>query len=141
MMPATGRRSGLMKTQPPPDMPSFARSNHPPSNPAREKGFALVVTLSLMILLTIVAVGLLSLSAITLRGSSQGAALATARANARMALCLAIGELQKQAGPDQRVSARADLVGTPQNPSWTGVWRADQPDSPPNWLVSGDEGG
>lgn len=107
-------------------------------NPTRKKGFALVVTLSLMILLTVIAVGLLSLSAITLRSSSQGAALATARANARMALCLAIGELQKQAGPDQRVSARADLMGTPQNPSWTGVWRADQPDSPPSWLVSGE---
>lgn len=131
-------------------MHCFVRIKRPPSNPAlclvgkrgnpaRERGFALVVTLSLMILLTAIAVGLLSLSAITLRSSSQGAALATARANARMALCLAIGELQKQAGPDQRVSARADLVGTMQNPSWTGVWRADQPDSLPNWLVSGEK--
>lgn len=92
-----------------------------------------------MILLTVIAVGLLSLSTISLRSSNQGVALATARANARMALCLAIGELQKQAGPDQRVSARADLVGTSQNPSWTGVWRADQPDSLPNWLVSGEK--
>jgi hypothetical protein len=56
-----------------------------------------------------------------------------------MALILAIGELQKQAGPDQRVSARADLVAAQQNPSWTGVWRADQPDSQPAWLVSGEK--
>jgi hypothetical protein len=104
----------------------------------RNRGFALVVTLSLMILLTVIAVGLLSLSSITLRSSSQGSALATARANARMALILAIGELQKQAGPDQRVSARADLVAAQQNPSWTGVWRADQPNSQPVWLVSGE---
>lgn len=90
-----------------------------------------------MILLTVVAVGLLSLSATSLRSSGQGAALATARANARLALCLAIGELQKQAGPDQRVSAAASLAGSLDNPSWTGVWRSDQADSVPTWLVSG----
>jgi hypothetical protein len=108
-------------------------------SPAHRRGFALVVTLSLMILLTVIAVGLLSLSAITLRSSSQGAAHATARANARLALILAIGELQKQAGPDQRVSASASLIGAAPNPNWTGVWRAEQQGSQPNWLVSGDK--
>jgi type II secretory pathway pseudopilin PulG len=106
---------------------------------ARQRGFALVVTLSLMILLTVIAVGLLSLASISLRSSSQGSALATARANARMALMLAIGELQKQAGPDQRVSGNASLVEAPQNPNWTGIWRTDQKGSQPNWLVSGDK--
>lgn len=38
----------------------------------QSRGFALVVTLSLMILLTIIAVGLLTLSSISLRASSQG---------------------------------------------------------------------
>lgn len=76
----------------------------------RSRGFALVATLSFMILLTVIAVGLLWLSSIRLRGSSSGSSLATARANARMALILAIGELQKQAGPDQRVSARAPVI-------------------------------
>lgn len=105
-----------------------------------------------MILLTILAVGLLSLSSISIRASNQTAALAEARQNARMALMLAIGELQKQAGPDQRSTAVADLAGTsagdtlaagatPANNSsinsvnkglspvqsgtryWTGVWR------------------
>ncbi len=107
-------------------------------NPLHRRGFALVVTLSLMILLTVITVGLLSLSAIALRSSSQGAALATARANARMAIMLAIGALQKQAGPDQRVSATASLAGATQNQNWTGVWRADQADSRPAWLVSGE---
>lgn len=37
--------------------------------------------------------------------------MATARANARMALMIAIGELQKELGPDQRVSGTADLAG------------------------------
>jgi hypothetical protein len=102
-----------------------------------QRGFALVIALSLMILLTVVAVGLLTLSTISLRAGSQGAALATARANARMALVLAIGELQKQAGPDQRVSSTASLAGATQHPNWTGIWRADEADSPPVWLVSG----
>jgi Tfp pilus assembly protein PilV len=104
-----------------------------------QRGFALVATLSLMILLTLIAVGLLSLSAVSLRAGSQGSAMATARANARIALMQAIGELQKQAGPDQRVSAAADLTGAAGNPAWTGVWRADQVDSKPAWLVSGDK--
>ncbi len=88
------------------------------------RGFALVATLSLMVLLAILAVGLLSLSAVTLRSSGQGAAQAEARANARMALMVAIGELQKQMGPDQRISANADILsGSDVNhPHWAGVW-------------------
>jgi hypothetical protein len=97
----------------------------------RSRGFALVVTLSLMILLTISAVGLLSLSSISLRASSQGAAMAHARANARLALMLAIGDLQKNTGPDQRVTARAEILDsrpdTPavddvKQPYWTASW-------------------
>jgi len=38
----------------------------------KRSGFALVVTLALMILLTIIAVGLLSLSGISLRSAGQG---------------------------------------------------------------------
>ena len=87
------------------------------------RGFALVVTLSLMILLTIVAVGLLSLSAISTRNSSQGLAASEARANARMSLILAIGELQKQAGPDMRITAPADILDV-ANPPLTGVWKS-----------------
>ena len=103
------------------------------------RGFALVVTLSLMILLTIIAVGLLGLSAVSLRGSTQVMAQAEARANARLALMLAVGELQKQLGPDRRISARAEIldddtasakVDDVANPHYLGVW-----DSWDTWLT------
>jgi hypothetical protein len=124
---------------------------------AARPGFALVITLSLMVLLTVVAIGLLTLSAITLRASGHGEAMATARANARMALALAIGQLQKDAGPDRRVTARADILGeNVANPRLTGVWdsweiKASAPPSGGDfekpakdakfrsWLVSGPD--
>lgn len=122
----------------------------------RPKGFALVATLSLMVLLAVLAVGLLSLSAVTLRSSSQGNAQAEARANARLALMVAIGELQKQLGPDQRISMTADQrieaggdgsvsSSAPGNRYWTGVYDSwpDTSESRPiptfrRWLVSGN---
>uniref|UniRef100_UPI002240FF73 hypothetical protein n=1 Tax=Haloferula sp. BvORR071 TaxID=1396141 RepID=UPI002240FF73 len=103
---------------------------------SRQPGFALVISLSLMVLLTILAVGLLSLSTVSLRATGQGEALAIAQANARMGLMLALGELQKQAGPDQRVTARADIRdnGKIANPHLTGVWKSWEikPASPPS---------
>jgi hypothetical protein len=90
-----------------------------------ERGFALVITLTLMVLLTLLVVGLLTLSGIALRASTQGEAMAVARANARMSLLLALGELQKQAGADTRVTARADILEE-NNPPVLGVWNSWQ---------------
>ncbi|WP_396260169.1 hypothetical protein [Haloferula sp. A504] len=77
-----------------------------------------------MVLLSMLAIGLLSLSTVTLRASASGSAMAEARANARLALVMAIGQLQKAAGPDTRITADADLLAedTP-NAHWTGVWK------------------
>ena len=97
--------------------------SHLKSRGPQHRGFALVVTLSLMILITIVAVGLLSLSIVSLRTSSQGIAQSEARANARLALMLAIGELQRQTGPDTRVTARADGLAE-NNPPVLGTWKS-----------------
>lgn len=126
----------------------------PSQNPG---GFALVITLSLMVLLTVIAIGLLGLSTISVRSGGRGEMAAQARANARMALMMAIGELQSQAGPDTRVTARADILDE-SNPPVLGVWKSwegsnhdsqGRPISPGNyksakdrrflaWLSSGD---
>ena len=94
----------------------------------RRDGFALVSAAMMMILLVLLALGLLSLSTITLRTSSQGEAYARAQTNARMALMIAIGELQKEMGPDQRISANGDILAedssTIKNRHWTGVWNS-----------------
>jgi len=89
---------------------------------ARSSGFALVVTLSLMILLTIIAVGLLSLSSISLRSSSQSEAMATAKSNARLALMMAIGDLQKTTGKDRAITAPSSMVAVKNPMGVTGVW-------------------
>ena len=97
------------------------------SNPKIQfrRGFALVVSISLMILLTIIAVGLLTLSATALRASGQGEAMATARNNARLALMMAIGDLQTTLGPDRAVSATSNLVSAnPAKPNLAGAWES-----------------
>lgn len=87
------------------------------------RGFALIITLTLMVLLTVVAIGLLTLGSVTLRSASTGVDQAVARANARMALMLAIGDLQKHAGPDTRITAKADILDA-SNPPIMGVWKS-----------------
>jgi hypothetical protein len=66
----------------------------------------------MMVLLTLIAVGLLSLSAITLKQSSITTAKSQAQANARLALMIALGELQKEMGPDARISAESAIFDT-----------------------------
>jgi hypothetical protein len=86
-------------------------------------GFALVVTLSLMVLLTLVAVGMLTLSSISLRRTSSTQAMAEARQNARMSMVLAISQLQSLAGPDTRVTASSTILDASAVKA-TGVWRS-----------------
>lgn len=119
-------------------------------------GFALVVTVALMVLLALLAVGLLSLSTTSLRSSSRSLAKAEAEANARLALTLAIAQLQSLAGPDQRVTApatvafeEADSMLPPGRKQWSGVWRSSpdrasrfdrgRPEDFAGWLVSGGD--
>lgn len=117
---------------------STKRAPHPPKN----RGFALVATLSMMVLLTIAALGLLGLASIELRNTAQTEHHSRARANARLALTLAIGELQRHAGPDTRATAPASILGGSQipHPHWTGVWSTRQKDGS-SFLVRNDADG
>ncbi|MEJ6570749.1 MAG: hypothetical protein QNL01_01865 [Akkermansiaceae bacterium] len=99
--------------------------NHPLIQAKHRPGFALIATISVMVLLVMIALAMLSLSTIELRSARQGDAMVKARANARLALMLAIGELQKSAGADQRVTALAGInpANTTQ-PHLLGVWKS-----------------
>ena len=118
-------------------------------------GFALVVTLTLMVLLSILALGMLSLSSVSLRTMTRTDAESISRANALLALQLAIGDLQQHLGPDQRMSATASVLGDGvAQPKITGVWESNKLDTESTaadftrsgktdrfrkWLVSGSD--
>jgi len=115
---------------------------------ASNPGFTLVVTISLLVLLTVIALGMLSLTSVSFRSGSMFAAQKKAQANARMALVFALGELQSELGPDQRVSAsggqRLEDGDKSGGNHWTGVydsWRSSDESRPEpvfrRWLISG----
>lgn len=131
----------------------------------RKAGFALVVALSLMAFILLLVISLTTVVRVETTVSSQQMHQLEAESNARLALSVALGELQKAAGPDQRVTARADIVGNiestgddgisyavPENPYYTLVWDVsgsegndpgERPghdfDKQPTILVSGNE--
>ena len=106
----------------------------------QSKGFALISTILVMSLLLLIALAMLQFTSVTTRSAQLGRAKAEAEANARMALMIAIGELQEQAGPDQRITASANIkYENTVNPQWMGVWSTESESSLPVWLVSGNE--
>lgn len=97
------------------------------------EGFALVGVVTLLVLLSLLSVGLLSLSSLVLRTGQSTAAQMEARANARVALQLAIGQLQRTVGADQRVTASARFAEQGYLEQWTGVWRTGE--LAKRWMV------
>ncbi|WP_269537510.1 hypothetical protein [Cerasicoccus fimbriatus] len=116
-----------------------------------KSGFALVIALSLMAFMFMLALAIATMARIELTTTTLDNAQTEARANARLALQVAIGELQKAAGPDQRITATADIFSDQatgiQSPYWLGVWDSDIEDwetldadqrlAQATWLVSG----
>ena len=96
---------------------TYCHTSHP--------GFALVATISVMILLVMIALATLSLSSLVIRQETAQNHQKIAEQNARMAAMLALNDLQMKLGPDQRVSATASILGDTVNPykkNWTLTW-------------------
>ena len=108
-------------------------------------GFALLITITLVAFLVLVLVSLATLTRVETAVAQNSQTGEQARQNALLGLNIALGQLQRHAGPDQRVTARADITGTPLQPNLTGVWNTTatttlSPSAPATWLLSGNEG-
>ncbi|MGE9296328.1 MAG: hypothetical protein ACQKBV_08605 [Puniceicoccales bacterium] len=79
------------------------------SDTRNEPGFALIISLVLMSFIFLLVVSLLTLTRVELSTSSHLQMEQRARENSLLGLQVALSELQKATGPDQRVTARADL--------------------------------
>ena len=126
----------------------------------RDRGFALVIALSLMAFVLLLLLTISTLVRVESRSAAVHLVSMEARQNALLGAYMALGHSQKLTGPDQRVTARADILEKPddwigaqpevRNPYWTGVWRQETSGVPSStnphprpapelmtWLVSG----
>ncbi|MDP0495344.1 MAG: hypothetical protein Q7Q73_03960 [Verrucomicrobiota bacterium JB024] len=117
-----------------------------PSSSTLPSGFALIVALALMGFIMLLLLSLSGLVRIEVSSTQATVTGAQARQNAILGLQVGLGHLQRALGPDQRVSARADILGPEEaQPLWTGVWQDPTPDNPRDepqlreWLVSGNQ--
>ena len=107
----------------------------------------MLITITLVAFLVLILVSLATLTRVETQVATNSQHQAQARQNALLALNIAIGQLQRHAGPDQRITGAADLLipsgitidastsGTAaraaldtywtasRNRHWTGVWR------------------
>ncbi|WP_269522659.1 hypothetical protein [Coraliomargarita parva] len=109
-----------------------------------KSGFALIIAISLMAFVLLLVVSIATFIRVESSNSLVIQQRLQAEENARLSLMIALGELQKHAGPDQRVSARSDVTGDAAeaagNRFWLGIWDSTQSAAAPVWLVSGNEG-
>jgi len=107
------------------------------SGPRNVDGFVLVISLGLMAFVLLLLLSLTTLISVETRTSKSLQVRQQAEQAALLGLNLALGELQKTAGPDQRVTARAEILGDSNNVyagttlaaegqgAWTGIWKSD----------------
>jgi hypothetical protein len=106
-------------------------------------GFALVIALGLMAFVLLLLLSITTLVRVETQGAAMQMQRLQAEQNAYLGLQLAIGELQKHAGVDQRITARSDLIadtsGAPtaalSRKYYTGVWDS-QTGTFRKWLAS-----
>lgn len=133
----------------------------PPKKPFRPRrfarGFSLVLSLVVMAMLLLLCISAAALLSVQLRVSKASVSYAKARLNALAGSRIALGELQRLAGPDRRITAPATILATNPTaggtrsegvalPRLTGVWlgrtvssnyAVTHNDAFRGWLVSG----
>ena len=125
--------------------------------PASTRGFALVIALSLMAFILLLILSITTLVRVESQSANIQLAQLEARMNAQLGAMVALGDLQRYTGPDQRVTARSDILLAPgqSGPAgqsrWTGVWSSKEITNDPldtvdgldgrqpRWLVSGND--
>ncbi len=134
---------------------------NPLPHSSKRRGFSLVLSLTIMAMMVMVVIVLAAFLSVESKLAKVAQHKTQSRLQAIVSLRLALGHLQQEAGPDRRMTARADITAnglyppsnpdscpsfsnpaswtwaTLPNPLWTGVWRSDRPTQPPAWLVSG----
>ncbi|WPJ95533.1 hypothetical protein SH580_19125 [Coraliomargarita algicola] len=117
----------------------------------RKQGFAIVIALALMGFTLVLLLILSTFVRVESRASDIKMVQLRAKQNAYLSAMLALGELQKHTGPDQRITARAEILDRSNeltspnattsnelatNRYWTGVWSSEAPD--PSSLATGE---
>lgn len=100
-------------------------------------GFALVLAVALTGFLLLLVVSLSSVVRVDTRAAQLTRTTQIARENARLGISVALGQLQRHAGADQRITGTAAILDespeTPDTddgvnqPHWTGVWDSRSP--------------
>jgi hypothetical protein len=100
-------------------------------------GFALIIALSLMAFVLLLLLSITTLTQVEIKTASLQKDKLEAQQNALLGLKLALGDLQKLSGSDQRITAAAAILDpTPTgpdsgitdrvtHPNWVGVWDSD----------------
>ena len=102
-----------------------------------QSGFALVIALGLMSFIVLLLLGITTFVRVESSAAAQSLRILEARQNALLGMQIALGELQAAAGPDQRVTAKADLFNNTHQTRrhLTGVWNTSTGNFQ-QWLVS-----
>ncbi len=121
-----------------------------PQRKEKREGFALIVTVSIMAFVVLILLAMASLVSVETKVADNNKSFLMARQNALIGLRKAIGKLQQNAGPDQRITAKGNFVLDISDPdyakmkNWTGIWdfpsaSSFPPPLPSVWLVSDGE--
>ncbi len=94
-------------------------------NNGKRTGFALLIALSLMAFMVLLMVSITAMIQVELQSGIVHQKNVSARHMALTGLRIALGELQAEAGPDQRATAKLNILTGNGNSAlydWTGVW-------------------